>query len=155
MLKLDLTFLILYLPVALLTSQLSQTLILVSKSIFHQPGNRKILESIYSAEKSLFERLLTYSSSSSIITHELENILASYIPTLLIQSSFSDQTEQTRMKAAEAADSLAALVVKKEFGRGERELIEAIKAVRGTERSQVVQGVLDRALKLLDGCLSG
>ena len=59
------------------------------------------------------------------------------------------------MKAAEAADSLAALVVKKEFGRGERELIEAIKAVRGTERSQVVQGVLDRALKLLDGCLSG
>lgn len=154
MLKLDLTFLILYLPVALLTSQLSQTLILVSKSIFHQPGNRTILESIYSAEKSLFERLLTY-SSSSITTHELENILASYIPTLLIQSSFSDQTEQTRMKAAEAAGSLAALVVKKEFGRGERELIEAIKAVRGTERSQVVQGVLDRALKLLDGCLSG
>lgn len=58
------------------------------------------------------------------------------------------------MKAAEAAGSLAALV-KKKFGKGERELIEAIKAVRGTERSQVVQGVLDRALKLLDGGLSG
>lgn len=59
------------------------------------------------------------------------------------------------MKAAEAAGSLAALVVKKQFGRGEHELIEAINAVRGTERSQVVQGVLHRALKLLDGGLSG
>lgn len=59
------------------------------------------------------------------------------------------------MKAAEAADSLAALVVKKKFVRAEREMIEAIKAVRGTERSQVVQGVLDRALKLLNGGLSG
>lgn len=153
MLEAELTPLILHLSVALLTSHLSQTLILVSKSILHHPGNRTILESIYSAEKSLFERLLTY--SSFIITHELESILASYIPTLLIQSSFSDQTEQTRMKAAEAAGSLAALVVKKKFGRGERELIEAIKAVRGTERSQVVQGVLDRALKLLSSGMSG
>lgn len=59
------------------------------------------------------------------------------------------------MKAAEAAASLAALVVKKKFGRSERELIEAIKTVRGTERSQVVQGVLDRAMKLLNGDLSG
>lgn len=153
MLKPDLTFLILHLP-ALLTSHLSQTLTLVSKSIFHHPGSRTILESIYSAEKSLFERLLTYSSSSSI-TGELENILASYIPTLFTPNySFTDQIEQTRMKAAEAAGSLAALVVQKKFGKGERELIEAIKAVRGTERSQLVQGVLDRALKLLDGYLS-
>lgn len=59
------------------------------------------------------------------------------------------------MKAAEAAGSLAALLVKKKFGKGERELIEVIKAVRGTERSQVVQGVLDRALNLLDGGFSG
>lgn len=59
------------------------------------------------------------------------------------------------MKAAEAAASLAALVVKKKLGRSERELIEAIKTVRGTERSQVVQGVLDRAMKLLNGDLSG
>lgn len=153
MLKPDLTIFILHLPVALLTSHLSQTLILVYKSTSHHPGNRTILESIYSAEKSLFERLLTY--SSSMFTHELENILASYIPTLLIPSSFSDQIEQTRMKAAEAAGSLAALVVKKKFVRGERELIESIKTVRGTERSQVVQGVLDRALKLLYGGLSG
>lgn len=57
------------------------------------------------------------------------------------------------MKAAEAADSLAALVVQKKFDRGQRELIEVIKAVRGTERSHVVQGVLDRALKVLDGYL--
>lgn len=58
------------------------------------------------------------------------------------------------MKAAEAADSLAALVVQKKFGRGQHELIEAIKAVRETERSHVVQGILDRALKVLDGYLS-
>lgn len=152
MLKTELTLLILLLPVALLTSHLSQTLILVSKSILHHPGSRAILESIYSAEKPLFERLLTY--SSSIINHELEDILASYIPTLLTPSSFSEQTEQTRMKAAEAVGSLAALVAKKNFGRVERELIEAIKAVHGTERSQVVQGVLERALKLLNGDLS-
>lgn len=55
------------------------------------------------------------------------------------------------MKAAEAADSLAVLAVQKKFVRVERELMEAIKAVGGTERSQVVQGVFDRALKILDG----
>lgn len=55
------------------------------------------------------------------------------------------------MKVAEAAGSLAILVVQKKFVGVERKLIEAIKAVRGTERSQVVQGVLDRALKDLNG----
>lgn len=136
-----------------MTSHLSQTLTLVSKSIFRHPGSRKILEYIYSAEKSLFERLLIGSSSFST-THELENIIVSYISTLLIPSSFSDQIEQTRVKAAEAAGSLAALAVKKKFCRVELELIEAIKAVRGTERSQIVQGILDRALKIFDGYLT-
>lgn len=124
---------------------------MVSKSIAHHPSNRNILESIYSAEKSLFERLLTSSSTST--PDEFENILASYIPTLFVPntSSFSDQIEQTRMKAAEAADSLAVLAVQKKLVRVECDLIEAIKAVRKTERSQLVQGVLDRAIKVLGG----
>lgn len=135
-----------------MASQLSQTLTLVSKSILHHPRNRAILESIYSAEKFLFERLLTFSSSSKSTPDEFETILASYIPTLFVPdpSSFSEQIEQTRMKAAEAANSLAVLAVQKKLVRVERELMEAIKAVRGTERSQGIQAVLDRAIKVLD-----
>lgn len=55
------------------------------------------------------------------------------------------------MKAAEAADSLAVLAVQKKLVRVECDLIEAVKAVRKTERSQLVQGVLDRAVKVLGG----
>lgn len=100
-----------------------------------------VLDSMYDAEKNLFEKLC--SQSTAPLAPELEEILIGYIETLFTQ----DQVEQTRTKAAEASAAIAPLARKNK--RIAHSLTRAITVARGQERSVSVQQTLDRACNLL------
>lgn len=106
-------------------------------------GSRVILESIYDAERGLFERLDTETLTS--LTASLEEILVGYVKTMF---SRHDRVEQTRMKAAEASVAVAPIARKSQ--RIALVLAHAITDARREERSVSIHECFDRAQKLLE-----
>lgn len=124
-----------------LCESLSQTLELMDR--VKAGASRNTMNAIYDALKSLFERLNKADLKS--LADPLQNVLIEYVHRVF---GFTDQVEQTRIKAVEAAIALAPIAggedrIKVEFGR-------EIAAARSLERSASVQQALDRAKKVLD-----
>lgn len=101
-----------------------------------------VLDSIYDAEKPLFQRL--GSDYTAPLAPRLEEILIAYIETLFTSQ---DRVEQTRSKAAEASAAMVPLARKSK--RIVLALTNAITDARGHEHSVSVQQSLDRAQKAL------
>lgn len=125
-----------------MVSSLSQSLDLLRKTISVN-GSRLILDSIYDAEKGLFERLEAQDQTS--LTTPLEEVLVGYVKTMFTQH---DCVEQTRMKAAEASMAMVPLACKSK--RIALVLAHAIADARKEERSESIQHCLDRARKGLE-----
>ncbi len=102
-----------------------------------------VLDSIYDAEKSLFERLDP--KNQPRLPAALEEILVGYIPTLFTPT---DRVEQTRIKAAEASIGIARLARKSK--RVSFALTSAMADARREERSDSVLQNLERAKMVLD-----
>ena len=101
-----------------------------------------VLDSIYDAEKTLFQRL--DSDRTAAVAPRLEEILIRYIDTLFTPQ---DRVEQTRTKAAEASAAVVPLARK---SKGIRlALTHAITEAREQERSVSVQQSLDHIQKAL------
>ncbi|CAF9933379.1 MAG: proteasome component M29 [Alectoria fallacina] len=126
-----------------LVSSLMETLELVGR-VRTGAASRLTLNAIYDAQKKLFERLNGVQHDA--LAGPLETILVEYVKQLF---SSSEQVEQTRLKASEAAVSAAPLVSK---GKAiKRVFAEELATARAQERSGSVQQSLDRARKILDG----
>lgn len=121
---------------------LSQSLDLVDKAISVN-GSRVVLDSIYDAERGLFERLDAQYQTS--LTAPLEEVLTGYLKTIFTRH---DRVEQTRTKAAEASIAMAPLARKSKCIA--LALSHAIAAARGEERSVSIQRFLDRAQEVLE-----
>ena len=126
-----------------LISSLTETLELVGR-VRTEAASRLTLNAIYGAQKKLFERLNGVQNDA--LSGPLESILIEYVKQLF---GSSEQVEQTRLKASEAAVSAAPLVSK---GEGiKRVFTEELATARAQERSVSVQQSLDRARKMVDG----
>lgn len=123
-------------------SSLSKSLDLLEKTLSVK-GSRVILDSIYDAEKGLFERL--HAQVPTSLTAPLEDVLVGYVETMFTQH---DPVEQTRMKAAEA--SLAMVHIARKSKRIAPVLAHAIADARGKERSVSIQHCFDRAQEVLE-----
>ena len=125
-----------------LVSSLTETLELVGR-VWTGAASRLTLNAIYDSQKSFFERL-------NAVQHEplpgpLENNLLEYVKQIF---SSSEQVEQTRLKASEAAVSAVPLVSK---GQNIKMVFtKELARARAEERSVSVQQSLDRARKILD-----
>ncbi|KAL8731768.1 MAG: hypothetical protein Q9166_003215 [cf. Caloplaca sp. 2 TL-2023] len=125
-----------------LCSCLSRALVLTVRTL-SENGNRNVHNAIFEAEKSLFQKL-----EKALIRQNLPEclltVLIKYVKTL---SMSQDQVEQTRIKAAEAAATLAPLSGTNEHLRVA--LTDAISSARTQERSVPVQQSLDRARRAI------
>lgn len=125
-----------------LSSHLSRAVALTLRTL-SENGNRNVHNAIYEAERSLFQKLekesIRHNFSEAVVA-----VLVEYIPTL---SKSQDQVEQTRIKAAEAATTLARFSGKSEHLR--TALIDWISSARTQERSVPVQQSLDRVRQAL------
>ena len=101
-----------------------------------------ILDSVYDAGKSLFERL--GSQDLGIIEGPLEKVLIGYIQMIFASK---ECVEQTRLKAVEV--SIAMLPFARESDRIAAALSQAIADARAQERSVSVQQRLSFAMKAL------
>ena len=109
-----------------------------------ESGSRIVRNSIYDAEKALFQKMgKRYSGNLPEI---IGSSLVGFVQTLF-QSG--DQVEQTRLKAAEVASTMASLGSTNELLR--RTLIDGINRARAEERSVSVQQCLDRAKRAMVG----
>ncbi len=107
-------------------------------------ASRLTLNAIYDAQKRLFDRLNEVHHDA--LRGPLESILVEYVKQLF---STSEQVEQTRLKASEAAVSVAPLVSK---GNSIKIVFtEHLATARAQERSVSVQQSLERARKIVDG----
>lgn len=97
---------------------------------------------IFEAEKSLFEKLQKVLGPPT--PEPLVAVLSEFVKTLF---KSSEQVEQTRIKAAEAAAAFAPLTGTSEQMR--TLLIEGIKSARTQERSVTVQQSLERARRAI------
>lgn len=126
-----------------LVSSLTETLEVVGR-VRTRAASRLTLNAIYDAQKKVFERLNGVQDEA--LSAPLESILVEYVKQLF---SSSEQVEQTRLKASEAAVSLASLMSK---GKSIRTVFTAeVASARAQERSLSVQQSLDRARKIVDG----
>lgn len=124
---------------------LTQTLELLDR-IRAQHGNRKIIDAIYGAQMSLFDKMRKSQGGSSIsLSESLDNTLSQYVKQMF---TASDQVEQTRIKAAEAAVAMAPIARK--GSKTKTTFAQGLAKARQEERSITVQQTLDRAKKLLD-----
>lgn len=126
-----------------LVSSLTETLELVG-GVRAGAASRVTLNAIYDAEKKVFERLNGVQGEA--LPGPLETILIEYVKQLF---GSSEQVEQTRLKASEAAVSVAPLVSKGK--RITTVFTEQLASARAQERSVSVQQSLDRARAALDG----
>ncbi|KAL6716269.1 proteasome component M29 [Lecanora helva] len=126
-----------------LNSQMKHTFE-ISNRIMTENRSRKTIETIYDAEKHLFDNLSK--ANQSALSSPLEDVLIEYTKQIF---SAVDQVEMTRIKAAEAAVAMAPLV-----RRGERiqaVFVQGLAAAKDAERSPSVRQILDRAGKLVEG----
>ena len=122
---------------------LSQTLELLTR-VRNASPSRSTLNAIYDGLKSLFGRLGQVGLEA--LPDLLEGILLDYVKQVFASS---DQVEQTRLKASDAAVALASIANK--GARLKVKFVEALSAARAEERSFPVQQSLGRANKILDG----
>ena len=126
-----------------LVSSLTETLELVNR-VRTGGGSRLTLNAIYDGQKKLFEKV--NGVQHDVLPGPLETILVEYVKQLFVSS---EQVEQNRLKASEAAIAVAPLASK---GKGIKALLdERLTTARTQERSMSVQQSLDRARKILDG----
>ena len=102
---------------------------------------RVVQDTLLDAEKTLFKRL----GDTDELPESVENILLEYVPTMFDED---DRTEQTRVKAAEAAIMMASIARK--GGQLEFLLEQKIVSAKKCERSSSVVEILARAKKSLD-----
>lgn len=126
-----------------LVSSLTETFRLVSR-VRTGMASRLTLNAIYDGQKELFERLNKVQHEA--LSGPLETILVEYVKQLF---GSSEQVEQTRLKASEAAIAVAPIVQKGR--RIKAALTEDLATARAQERSVSVQQSLDRARKIVDG----
>ena len=126
-----------------LVSSLTETLDLVGR-VRTGAASRMTLNAIYDGQKKVFDRLNEVQHEA--IPIPFESILFEYAKQLF---GSGEQVEQTRLKASEAAVSVARLVhLGKSIKRGFTELLVT---ARTQERSLSVRQNLDRARKIVDG----
>ncbi len=125
-----------------LVSSLRETLELVSR-VRTGTASRVTLNAIYDAQKGLFERLNGVDDDA--ISEPLESILVEYVKQIF---GSSEQVEQTRLKASEAAIAVAPIASK--GIRIKATFREGLAIARAQERSVSVQQSLDRARKIVD-----
>ena len=107
-------------------------------------ASRLTLNAMYDAEKRCFDRINEV--QDEVLPGPLESILVEYVKQLL---GSSEQVEQTRLKASEAAVSMAGLARK---GNSIKTVLrEELGRARAQERSVPVQQSLERARKMVDG----
>ncbi|KAL8770725.1 MAG: hypothetical protein Q9209_003592 [Squamulea sp. 1 TL-2023] len=125
-----------------LSTHLSRALALTERTLLEN-GCRNVHNAIYEAQKSLCQKL-----EKSLSRQDLSEAMVA----LLIQlvkglSKSQDQVEQTRIKAAEVAATLAPFSGRSEHVR--TALIDWISSARTHERSVLVQQSLDRAQRAI------
>lgn len=126
-----------------LVSSLAETLELVSR-VRSGRASRVTLNAIYDAQKGLFERLNGVEDDA--LSGPMESILIEYVKQLF---GSSEQVEQTRLKASEAAMAMAPIASK---GRHiKAAFTEALASAGAQERSVSVEQSLERARKMVDG----
>ena len=126
-----------------LVSSLTEIMGLVSR-VRTGAASRLTLNAMYDGQRGFLDRLDEVEDEA--LPEPLESILAEYVKQLF---GGSEQVEQTRLKASEAAVSMARLTRKgKSIKTGLR---EELGRARAQERSVPVQQSLDRAIKILDG----
>ena len=126
-----------------LVSSLTETLELVGR-VRAEAASRLTLNAVYDAEKKFFERLNGVQGEA--LSGPLESILIEYVKQLF---GSSEQVEQTRLKASEAAVSVAPLVSKGDSIK--TVFAEQLDTARAQERSVSVQQSLERARKMVYG----
>ncbi|KAL8893439.1 MAG: hypothetical protein Q9192_005256 [Flavoplaca navasiana] len=119
-----------------LSTQMSRALGLTMKTL-SENGSRNVHNAIYEAEKSLFQKL-EKTLKGQHLSEVLEAVLVEYVRTLC---KSMDQVEQTRIRAAEAAITLASLSGSSQHVQ--TALIDWISSARTDERSVQVQQSLD------------
>ncbi|KAL9608507.1 MAG: hypothetical protein Q9167_006672 [Letrouitia subvulpina] len=124
-----------------LTLNLSQALDLTIQ-VLAKSGSRIVHNAIYEAEKSLFEKI--EAAGITALSEPVERILVGFIQTLFPRDTHA---EQTRLKAAETATSIATLSGKSRHLR--TALISEINKARAHERSASVKVLLDSVEKLM------
>lgn len=122
-----------------LTSNLSRALDLTIK-VLAKSGSRIVHDSVYEAEKSLFKKIEV--TETTVLSEPLERILIGFIQTLFPRDTHA---EQTRLKAAETATSIAPVTRKSQQLRAA--LIGEINEARAHERSASVKVLLDSVEK--------
>lgn len=109
---------------------------------FSENSSREVHNAIFEAEKSLFQKL--HRILQPPISEPLLVVLNGFVRTLF---KSSDQVEQIRIKAAEAATAFAPLTGMSEQMR--ELLIKGINSARIQERSVTVQQTLERARRAI------
>ena len=122
---------------------LTETIELVTR-VRNGATSRLTLNAIYDAQKRCFDRL--HQLQDDALPTALESILIEYVKQVF---GSSEQVEQTRLKASEAAVAVAPLVRRGTSIR--RIFMEELATARAQERSVPVQQTLDRAGKIVDG----
>ncbi len=106
-------------------------------------ASKNIMNAIFDAPKSLFERL--HKADLNAPPDTQQDILIDYMHCVF---DFAEQVEQTRLKAVDAVVALAPIACK--GARMKTEYGKELAAARSQERSMSVLQGLDRAKKLLD-----
>ena len=125
-----------------LVFSLTETIELVGQ-IKTEAGSRLTLNAIYDGQKKCFDRLHEVQDGSLPLA--LEGVLVKYVEQLF---GSKEQVEQTRLKASEAAVSMAPLV--RQGNSIKTVFREQLATARAQERSVPVQQSLDRAGKMVD-----
>ena len=126
-----------------LISSLNENMELMARVRIGMPS-RLTLNSIYDGQKKLFDRVNEVQHIP--LPAPLEHILEEYVKQVF---SASEQVEETRLKASQAAMSMAGVVSK---GKGiQRVFSEQLATARAQERSLPVQQRLDQAKKMVEG----
>ena len=126
-----------------LNTSFTQTLELLGKADASGSASKSLQSAVYEQLKGVFQRL---HRQNAALSEALEDTLKKYAEKVL---SASDQVEQVRLKAAEAAIAMAQ-VARREGGTLKGVFAEGLAKARGVERSVQVQQSLDRAEKVLD-----
>lgn len=125
-----------------LSSEMTQVLELVNRTRTEH-RSRMAVEAIYDAEKSLFERL--HKAREGDLQENLGSVLIEYTKQIF---DCTDQVEQTRTKAAQAAIALAP--VARRWSNVKAAFAQGVSAAKEQERSTTVRQSLERAQRLAD-----
>ena len=126
-----------------LNSRLAQSFELLQR-IRNEHRGRKTSDAIYDAQRVLFENL--HRARQEGLPSCLEGTMIEYARQLF---AFTEDVEQTRIKAADAAAAMAPLARQRSLFKAV--FVQELATVKESERSALVLSNLDRARKMLDG----